>query len=948
VNSTDLNIYLISTDGTEVKYILPTELGVWTSLNIPMSYFTDLGLLADLVHQFKFDGNGDFYADNIYFIKGVTALEPVVAAPTPTQDAAGVVSVYSDAYTDIAGTNLNPNWGQATVFSEITLEGNNTILLSGLNYQGINIGSTDGGVGNDFSGLGFLHIDFWTANATQLELYLISLSSGERSSVLDIKTAKWVSVDIPLKEYLDQGLTLNDIHQYKFVGDGDVYVDNLYFWGTPWVRPDDVVLNGFENAGDIAIGASDFWQLLIDSEDDVNNALSSALVSEVNAYDGVGATQFAYSVANDLGWGGFVALSHVSDAYIDLSGRNYLSVFFRNYQAASVPNSMALRVTLMESSEDSNPANWTKAGSEYYYSFIEADRIFDAPDSGWAEIRIPLQKTASSAVVEYTEGFVRTGWAGVAGNNQLDLDKIVGFGFEFVLVGDWGTTVANDIVDGAIWFDKMTAFYSDDVLGCTNPESYTYNPDATVDDGSCLMEDDVAWVTFEVNMEQEIVSEEGVHIAAGVFGLPGDNPMLDDGVAPDRVANDNVYTHSRWFKNYASEKYTFINGANTNWSQKENIVGQDCAWGEYSDRHFDLGVNDTTITTCFGQCSDDGTCEILDYVSVTFKVNMMDVETDLAGVYMAGGGLGEAGLVMDDSDGDDIWELTLTDILPGADFFWKFRNGPGDGNWGGNWEDGDQLAAEGCGGNQYNDRVLNTDIDLVLPAVCFSSCYPCSPKHDIEVTVSVDMTQETGFNPSTNTPYVFGNFNGWDYISPVMLAETATSGIWSASITAESRDTLDYLFGYGTTFEDMSDQACAVLDPGVGLAVRRLIMPIDTTTSMELDTNWFGSCSGSGSLANDEELMLPKEFALNAFPNPFNPDVTIQYDIPAHENVKIDVVNMLGQHVTSLVETHHSPGHYSVEWNGRNSYGHQAGTGIYFIVVSRASGTAVTKVTLLK
>ena len=46
-------------------------------------------------------------------------------------------------------------------------------------------------------------------------------------------------------------------------------------------------------------------------------------------------------------------------------------------------------------------------------------------------------------------------------------------------------------------------------------------------------------------------------------------------------------------------------------------------------------------------------------VSVSFSVDMNDVETNEEGVYLAGGVFGQEGYVMDDSNGDDIWELTL-------------------------------------------------------------------------------------------------------------------------------------------------------------------------------------------------------------------------------------------------------------------------------------------------
>ena len=48
--------------------------------------------------------------------------QPPTAAPTPTTHAAtDVISVFSNAYTDLSGTDFYPNWGQGTVVSNITV-----------------------------------------------------------------------------------------------------------------------------------------------------------------------------------------------------------------------------------------------------------------------------------------------------------------------------------------------------------------------------------------------------------------------------------------------------------------------------------------------------------------------------------------------------------------------------------------------------------------------------------------------------------------------------------------------------------------------------------------------------------------------------------------------------------------------------------------------------------
>lgn len=220
-NSSALNVYLISPGPVEKARVLAVPTTGWTSVDIPLSDFSPVDL-ANLI-QFKFDGNGDIYLDNLYFYKssGGTGM-PTTAAPTPTFNAANVISVFSDAYTNISGTDLNPNWGQATVVTQAPVAGNNTLIYTGLNYQGIQLGSNQ-----NLSGMTHLHLDFWTANATALKVFLISPGPVETPYTLTVPTSGWASVDIPLTEFAPVDLT--NVFQFKFEGTGNIYLDNILF-----------------------------------------------------------------------------------------------------------------------------------------------------------------------------------------------------------------------------------------------------------------------------------------------------------------------------------------------------------------------------------------------------------------------------------------------------------------------------------------------------------------------------------------------------------------------------------------------------------------------------------------------------------------------------------------------------------------------------------------------
>jgi hypothetical protein len=101
---------------------------------------------------------------------------------------------------------------------------------------------------------------------------------------------------------------------------------------------------------------------------------------------------------------------------------------------------------------------------------------------------------------------------------------------------------------------------------------------------------------------------------------------------------------------------------------------------------------------------------------------------------------------------------------------------------------------------------------------------------------------------------------------------------------------------------------------------------------------------------------IPDVFALHQnFPNPFNPLTALPYDVPEIANIKIDIYNLLGQKVRSLVTGEHEPGFYRAIWNGKNDQGALVTTGVYIYQItaqSNATGevafTKTRKLVLMK
>ena len=90
----------------------------------------------------------------------------------------------------------------------------------------------------------------------------------------------------------------------------------------------------------------------------------------------------------------------------------------------------------------------------------------------------------------------------------------------------------------------------------------------------------------------------------------------------------------------------------------------------------------------------------------------------------------------------------------------------------------------------------------------------------------------------------------------------------------------------------------------------------------------------------DRGTALPTNFALGQnYPNPFNPSTVIPYQLPASTHVRLEVFNMLGQRLATLVDAEQSAGAHTAQWDGTDAAGRAVGAGVY---IYRLSGGGVS------
>ena len=228
----------------------------------------------------------------------------------------------------------------------------------------------------------------------------------------------------------------------------------------PADAPDSVVYEiTFNDGGDSMMVAINFgagyWTYKM-VRDDTQQAVAENWDSVDNwdtAFDNNWDTDFDWNASFDNGTALFSMMPDDGGVW-DWSGYDSISFSYYNSVPQTLEGRVHLRLNLSDYGAIADPSNYDDLG-EYYYSF---HYILDN-DPGWNTINIPLERTDDWSGV----GFNLTGWAGEAGNGELDTDAIGGFHMEFSISGGGD----GDRSHGTIIFDDFKLTGSKNVL--SNP-----------------------------------------------------------------------------------------------------------------------------------------------------------------------------------------------------------------------------------------------------------------------------------------------------------------------------------------------------------------------------------------------------------------------------------------------------------------------------------------------
>ena len=227
---------------TNVLYSVNLPNGIFQNVNIPASYLTftssdnnvasvnESGLVT-----LKGTGTANITVSlgTINTIGKITLTKAVPMAPTPVQTAANVISLFSDAYSNVSIDT--PKWDYVTnILSIFSINGNNIMSFNTFSYLPITFANMNA------TAMTHLHLDIYVVapiiTNQPLKIVLKDAVGGEKSitNAAGLTTGSWKSLDIPLSSF---GLSQKSALQFLIIAADpqspkmtDLYLDNVYFY----------------------------------------------------------------------------------------------------------------------------------------------------------------------------------------------------------------------------------------------------------------------------------------------------------------------------------------------------------------------------------------------------------------------------------------------------------------------------------------------------------------------------------------------------------------------------------------------------------------------------------------------------------------------------------------------------------------------------------------------
>jgi hypothetical protein len=256
---------------------------------------------------------------------------------------------------------------------------------------------------------------------------------------------------------------------------------------------------------------------------------------------------------------------------------------------------------------------------------------------------------------------------------------------------------------------------------------------------------------------------------------------------------------------------------------------------------------------------------------------------------------------------DSIYDTTyaVQNLIPGTTYFWKL------------------LAKNKAGDSLWSSETNGFFISQSL--IPFSLI---QPKTDETIKI-------------TNPSFKWNHASGQSFSSPWELEYhlylDKNENFTNPQICSVARDTIF---------------SAVYLSPGTTYYWKVLAKDFRNDSLWSSETNLFYVSEDATTSIQYPVSNSPKAFELYAnYPNPFNPETTIKYNLLADQSVysvKIKIDDALGQLITTLINEPQNSGLHSVKWNGKNTTGQNIPSGIYYCMMETGRYKATQKIVLVR
>jgi len=230
----------------------------------------------------------------------------------------------------------------------------------------------------------------------------------------------------------------------------------------------------------------------------------------------------------------------------------------------------------------------------------------------------------------------------------------------------------------------------------------------------------------------------------------------------------------------------------------------------------------------------------------------------------------------------------------------------------------------------------NNDSYVTYPTVSVGTGFEAGPGSVIHATVMAESVsgESDDWSECTFSQPVAASLGGLYVIMEFPIGagftERGEGGGAAVGYSSEQTEPHGWISGDGETWHPLRDD--------FGFAMTPVLVPVSEGMFVK-------SLPAEG---ENQTPAIPSEYYISAGPNPFNPKVVVRFGLPRSGQAKMDVFDVRGRRVASLLDESLEAGHHEVSWQGKDVKGRGVASGVYFMKLTCGDVEQTQRVLLVK